>query len=486
MTDRREAILANAKYLRNVRPIDPEEICGYVEGGEHPGVVRQILRESAGQLGLIEREDGTFVPVSDDPVSPLSSPVERLPERYERRLEDALVERYGPGWQTGVSGELLRSTTDRIKARYFAGDPVTYDEDAAAAYAIYHLPGYFAAVQYALSDLAAERLLDRHLRVLDVGAGVGGPALGLCEFLPDDALVEYHAVEPSAAADLFEALCEETGRNVHTHVHRTTAEAFDLEEAVTERGPFDLVLFGNVLSELTDPEAVLRRYFGAIEDDGTVLAVAPADKATSIQLRSLERAVEDESVERQPAADGRTTVTVYGPTVRLWPGEHPTDRGWSFDVRPSLAVPPFQRKLAEGAADTEPETYVNVDVQFSYTIFRLDGRRRIDLELDPSRWAKMAEMDRHVTKRVDLVAAKLSHSLSDDPDANPLFKVSDGSESVDHYAVVTAETALNRPLAEAAYGAVLALENVLVLWNDDESAYNLVVDEETVVDPVAP
>ena len=33
--------------------------------------------------------------------------------------------------------------------------------------------------------------------------------------------------------------------------------------------------------------------------------------------------------------------------------------------------------------------------------------------------------------------------------------------------------------------AVLALENVLVLWNDDEGAYNLVVDGEAVVDRAA-
>jgi hypothetical protein len=32
---------------------------------------------------------------------------------------------------------------------------------------------------------------------------------------------------------------------------------------------------------------------------------------------------------------------------------------------------------------------------------------------------------------------------------------------------------------------LLRFENVLVLWNDDEGAYNLVVDGETVVDRLA-
>ncbi|ARS91176.1 small ribosomal subunit Rsm22 family protein [Natrarchaeobaculum aegyptiacum] len=496
MTDQREAVRSNAKYLRNVRPIDPEEICEYVEGSPHPAVVRQLLREEAPDLGLLEREDGTFVPVEDDRVSPLEGPVKRFPAVYERRLEDLLVERYGVDWPGGASGDLLRSTIRRFKAQYLGGQPVEYDEDVAAGYAIYHLPAYYAAVQYALDDLAERGLLGRSLRVLDVGAGVGGPALGLCEYLPEDALVEYHAIEPSAAADVLEELLSETGPNVHTTIHRTTAEAFDADVAFDEGGSFDptdpddgfdLVLACNVLSELEDPVAVARSTLELLAPDGTVLGIAPADRNTSIGLREVERELEDQQL--SGSADGSEgssdrQVTVYGPTVRLWPGERPSDRGWSFDVRPDLAVPSFQERLeAEaGGEEHDPGEFVNVDVQFSYSLLRLDGTRRVDLNLETSDWATMAAMDRHVTNRIDLVAAKLSRSLSEGSDANPLFKISDGSERVDHYAVCTSETELNRPLLEADYGDVLAFEQVLALWNDDEAAYNLVVDEETIVD----
>jgi len=74
-----------------------------------------------------------------------------------------------------------------------------------------------------LADLARDGLLTGHLRVLDLGAGIGGPALGLFDFLPEDALVEYHAVEPSAAADVHEELLAEAPRNVHPEIHRETA-----------------------------------------------------------------------------------------------------------------------------------------------------------------------------------------------------------------------------------------------------------------------
>jgi SAM-dependent methyltransferase len=496
--DQREGIRENAKYLRNVRPIDPEEISEYVESQPHPAVVRQILREEALSLGLVEREDGTFEPVSDEPIL-LSTPfrgVEAFPAEYGHLLEDLLAERFGPKWHEGESGEQLRETIRKLKADYFRNNPVEYDDLAALGYAIYHLPDNYAVVQYVLHELAEAGLLDRKLRILDVGAGVGGPALGIHDYLPEDALVDYHAVEPSAAADVFDHMLSDARPNFHTELHRETAEEFTPESGEgDENKPFDLILFANVLNELDDPESVVMRYLDSLADDGSLLAVEPADRETSIGLRRVERAVADEA----------GAAAVFSPTLRLWPGERPTDRGWSFDVKPDLAVPEFQRKLDEAARGSEstsdpgganereatsnPERdsgeFVNADVQFSYALLRPDGERRVEFTADPDRSAKMAEMERHVTQRIDLVAVKLSHNLAADEDGrNPLFKVSDGSESVDHFAVLTNETALNSDLRTADYGDLLHFEQVLVLWNDDEEAYNLVVDEDTVVDRI--
>jgi SAM-dependent methyltransferase len=458
--EQRGAIRENAKYLREVRPIDPEEIHEYVEGRPHPAAVRQVLREAAPDLGLIERGDGRFEPVPGGPVEGLAGTVERFPERYGRRLADLLVERYGPDWPAGESGDDLRRAIRRLKRAYFAGDDVRYGETAALGYAIYHLPDYYAAVQYVLDDLVERGLLARDLRVVDVGAGVGGPALGLADYLPDDALLEYHAVEPSPAAGVLESLLGETGRNVHATVHRERAEEF-------EPPACDLLLFGNVLSELEDPLGIVRRYAEALAADGTLLLLAPADLETSTGLREIERSL---------AGDG---LAVYGPTVRLWPGAEPADRCWSFDVRPDLDVPAVQRRLDDAAAGNGE--FVNVDVQFSYALLRADGTRKIAFDPDPGRFARMAETGQHVTGRIDLAAVKLSHDLADE-DGNPLYLIGDGSQRVDHYAVLTRETALNGDLAEADYGDLLLFESALVLWNDDEEAYNLVVDGETVVD----
>ena len=495
----RQSVRDNAKYLQSVRPIDPEEICEYIDGQPHPAVVKQTLREEAFDLGLVEREDGTFVPVSEESVDYRQWEPEAFPEAYSFALEDQLVGRYGANWHRGESGRAIRKRITELKRDYFAGADVEYDETAALGYAIYHLPDYYAAVGYVLEALTERGLVDRTLRVLDVGAGSGGPALGLHDYVfesgvanddavidPTAALVDYHAVEPSASAEVLESMLGETVRNFHTTIHRSTIEAYLDDEGDADDGTddkpadtFDLICFGNVLSELDDPTAVVDDALDLLADDGTVLALEPADLDTATGLRETERAV----------APPDSEVTIYAPTLRLWDGKAPADRGWSFDVREDIEVPPFQRRLDEGqSADdgddgTDPGAFINVDVQFAYSLLRTDGERRFPSRANRKRHAPMSTMDDHVTERINLLAVKLSHNLSEGD--NPLFLIGDGSQQVDHYAVLTRESGLNRDLAAAPYGGILEFENVLVLWNDDEGAYNLVVDAETVVDAVA-
>ena len=86
--EQRAAIRDNAKYLRQVRPIDPEEIHEYVAGQPHPAAVRQVLREEATDLGLLEREDGRFEPVEEGPTDPTFRGVEALPGGITRRIEE--------------------------------------------------------------------------------------------------------------------------------------------------------------------------------------------------------------------------------------------------------------------------------------------------------------------------------------------------------------------------------------------------------------
>jgi len=465
----RQQIRENAQYLRSVRPLDPEEIYEYVEGQPHPAVVRQVLREEAVDLAIVEREDGTFEPAPEGPLAAPARPVEQFPRKHEQRVEELLSEAYGDDWAAGDSGGRLRERVRDIKERYLRQDHVEYDALSAHGYAVYHLPDYYAVATHVLSELAADGLLPSQLRVLDVGAGVGGPALALADLVEAaGGLLDYHAVEPSAAADVLEAVLGPADGSRDVTVHRETAEAFDLAGAVEDGGPFDLVVFSNVLNELDEPAAVLERYLGGLADDGTVLALEPADKNTATGLREVERAVADDG----PA-------TVYAPTIRLWPHQAPGSESWSFERRPDIEVPAMQQRLDDPAGGTGE--FVNVDVQYAYSVLRLDDKRAIDITPDRSAHAPMADADSYVTDRVNLLAIKLSHDLSEEG-SNPLYLLGDGSQRTDHFAVRTDPSMLNADLDTAGYGDLLSIRNGLVLWNDDEAAYNVVVDGETTVD----
>ena len=464
----RDAVRDTAKYLRSVRPIDPVEIAEYVPEQPDPRVLREVLREEAVSLALIERPDGTFVPVDEGPLRRSVETVQGLPDRYVNSVLDLLSERWGPNWHSGDSGAHLRELIRRLKSEYYRQHSVEYEYHVALAYAVYHLANYYATGMYVFEDMARDGLLPSQLSVLDVGAGVGGPALGLHDLFfetdgeDDPPLVSYTAIEPSDATEILERLLAETDSNFHTRIVEKRAQEF------TTGREYDLVCFGNVLSELDSPVSVVRTYLDFLAEDGTLLLLSPADRNTSILLRDVERALEGDD------------VTVYGPTVRLWPGERPTDTGWSFDRRPDIDPPVFQERLAAGAE--RPAEFLHTEVKYSYSFLRTDDRTRFDIELSTKNLAKMAQMDRHVSNRIDLIAAKLSHDLA--TDGHPLFKISDGSEAIDHFAVLVEKTELNRELHTAPYGGLLRFEQVLALWNEDEAAYNLIVDDSTIVDRV--
>jgi len=215
-----------------------------------------------------------------------------------------------------------------------------------------------------------------------------------------------------------------------------------------------------------EPVAVADDYLDVLADDGTMAAIAPADRNTSLGLRSVERALEERG------------ATVYAPMVRLWPAMRPTVDVWSFDQRPDVERPSFQTRLAAGAE--RPAEFQHTTVKFSYSFLRSDGARRFAVDATEHPVTALADTDAHVTDRLDVLVAKLSRDIADD--GHPLFTVSDGSERERHFAVLVNETALNRTLNDADYGDLLRIERALVLWNDDEDAVNLVIDEETVVD----
>lgn len=456
-------IVDAARYLRSVRPIDPAELTEYTAVDTDPERVASVLRDRALELELVEREDGTFVPPGEAPIESTGLPIESLPPALDELLVDRLTTRRGSEWATGEAGMSFRAVVRDLKARYLEGGDPGYDSDDADAYLLYHFPRSYVATRYVIAELVEAGLLGRSLRVLDIGAGVGAHLAAIDAIAPEDALLEYIAVEPSPLVEHLEAVSSTTGRNTHVTVHRSPFETAAVE------GTFDLVLLGNVLSEVNDAEVFARRALDVVDADGSLVCIAPADPRTSVQLRRVERALE-------------YRASVFSPTIRLWPGRRPTDECWSFVEHPPISTPTVQRDLAAEADDRAP--YINTEIRTSYSILRPDGRRRYPIDASDARVVALGDVESAVGDRVDALAVKLSGDLAEA--ANPVYRIGDGSQDVPVFAVHVAPGALSTALPSAPYGAVLRLDRTLVLWNEDEGAINLVVDDETLVEQVAP
>lgn len=462
-----DQVLDAARYLRGVRPLDPEELVEYVRPRPDPAEIADILRSRAWSLDLVETVGGTFEPVPEVTIGTDPRPVRRLPAALNGAIASWLEDVHGEDWATGRSGEAIRDRLEALKAAYLREETATYEDDLdAAAHLIYHFPRSYAATVYVLGELIEAGVLAHKLRVLDVGAGTGAHLAGLADATPPESLVRYDAVEPSRLGTVFDHL-ESTylRRNVHVERHHEPIEAVDLA------AEYDLVLLGNVLSELEDPAAVARETFDRVAPSGAWLGIAPADPRTSRQLYALERAL---------APPG----TVFAPGLRLWPGRRPSDPHWSFVERPELEVPPFQRRLAAPVPAGSRSRYHNPVVRYSYVTLRRDERRRYDVTADREEHLPLGDAEALVGSRVTVLAVKLSQDLSEG--SNRLYRIADGSQGTPWFASHVVETDLTRTLIEAPHGGVVVVRRGLILWNDDEEAFNLVVDDETVVDRVAP
>ena len=122
--EQRQDALDAARYLREVRPLDPAELSEYVEGQPHPAAVRTVLREHAPDLGVIEREDGTFVPVADSRLAADFEGVQALPERYVRRVEDKQIGHWFLQGEGNGSEETFYKSEVQNKVMFFLWDSV--------------------------------------------------------------------------------------------------------------------------------------------------------------------------------------------------------------------------------------------------------------------------------------------------------------------------------------------------------------------------
>lgn len=406
-----------------------------------------------------------------------------LPPALERAVEEYITKKVGKDWDDPVILDRLRKAIVAQKDDYWK--PVQkrslqYTKAySVLGYLAYHFPVYFIQTEYLLAMLARDGLLKKSMTVLDIGTGPGVVPFAIADFWSrlESAKAEVYSVERSeehieAFLYLRDRFVPKGGKvSVKPPVRADIAAS----DPVKIPRLADLIVFSNVLNELSEKSPderadLVMRHADRLAPDGTILIVEPAEEAVSTQLRVLSLALK------------KRGLTIHSPCSYIWDTNCTPDRCWSFVSAPCIRPTRIMENLA---ACNEPFRYVNTDIKYSYVVLRKDRKMRETFRVPAgSRVLRLSQIHRHVDKRINLIAAKMSENLGDAK--NLMFRLCDGTADTPVFAVVPSFhiTPENEALVSAPYGAILELRSVHVRHNPKHNAYNVLVSRNSVIDPV--
>jgi hypothetical protein len=401
-----------------------------------------------------------------------------LPQALGQAIEQYITKKVGKEWNDPVILERLRKAIVAQKDDYWK--PVQkrslqYTKAySVLGYLAYHFPVYFMQTEYLLAMLARDGLLKKSMTILDIGTGPGVIPLAIADFWSrlEGAKADVYSVERSeehieAFLYLREKFVPKGGR---VSVKPPVKADITLSDTLKIPKQADLIVFSNVLNELGDksPEQradLVMRYAERLAPDGSILIIEPAEEAVSTQLRVLSLALK------------KRGLTVHSPCTYIWGTNCTPDRCWSFVTAPCIRPTKMMETLA---ACDEPFRYVNTDIKYSYVVIRKDRKTRDTYRVPAgSRVLRLSQIHRHVDKRINLIAAKMSENLGDAK--NLMFRLCDGTADTPVFAVVPSFhiTPENEAIVSAPYGAILELQGVHVRHNPKHDAYNVLVSRNT-------
>ena len=232
------------------------------------------------------------------------------------------------------------------------------------------------------------------------------------------------------------------------------------------------MIFSNVLNELPDATMESRadsvaRLAEHLSPDGTILIVEPADEENAMRMRTLTVAL---------AAKG---LNIYSPCTFIWGIPCTAPRCWSFETAPAIKL----TRLMETLAHCEDSyRYVNTDIKYCYAILRKDGRKKESCRMPAgSKFLRLSKIHLHMGKRINVAGVKMSGELGDN--RSHVYKICDGTARTPVYAVLPSYhiTPENDAITSAPYGSILEMKGVLVRYNKEHDAYNLLVSRNTVI-----
>jgi hypothetical protein len=142
-------------------------------------------------------------------------------------------------------------------------------------------------------------------------------------------------------------------------------------------------------------------------------------------------------------------------------------------------IQPTKLMFALGG-DEKKFRFMNTDVKFSYAILRKDGHRRCGYRVPvAAKRARLAHLKKHLGKHIHVTVSVMSADIGDAK--NYLYLVCDGTGSMPTYVALPAHhrNPKHEALLSAPYSSVVAIDSVLVRFNKNQNAYNLLMTPES-------
>lgn len=400
----------------------------------------------------------------------------------QRLIEDYIGKKTGKPWDDAVVLDRLRNAIMAQKSRYWKEQSVSYKKGYhVLGYLGYHAPVYLVQFEHILWQLAEDGLLKNRMRVLDVGSGPGMVPLAIVDLLNriGEGEAQIFAVERSEEnVEAYNALVPPAAAATGGRVTVEQPIVADLCSLSPEKLPnrIDLVIFSNVLNELrqmtiAERADLVAALAGRLADDGTIVVIEPADLANSTMMRRTVQAIAERG------------LTLYRPCSFIWGTPCNPARCWTFEQKGDIHPPRLMRRLAEG-----PEAYRfwNTDIKYSSAVLRKDQLTHCGYRVPRgAKFARFSQLARHRNRRINAVAAVMSGNLADT--ASQVYKLCDGTAANPVYAVVPRylKGESREVLQQTPYGGIVQIYGVVVRYNREHDAYNLVVQPETRIERVS-
>ncbi|MEI7856605.1 MAG: class I SAM-dependent methyltransferase [Methanomicrobiales archaeon] len=492
MTDKQ--LISTIKYVAGTKPAFLlSEIVPYLEKKHPVEKLLTLITPLLDELNLVAKKAGTDYEISRKvPVAPYTmNPAElerqdaffatrRLPPALETAIEQYIPKKVGKELSDPAILERLRRAIVAQKSDYWKPTHQRSLQYTKAyhvlGYLAYHFPVYYVQTQHLLAMLARDGLLKNSMTILDAGTGPGVVPLAIADYYSrlDGATATVYSVERSEehieAFMYLREQCTQKGDRVSIKpplkADLTTLDPAKIPQQI------DLMVFSNVLNEISDVSLdqradLVMKLAGRLAPDGTILIIEPAEEANSSQLRLLSLALK------------KRGLTIHSPCSFIWGTNCTPDRCWSFATNRNIQPTRLMGVLASGE---EPFRYLNIDIKYTYVVLRKDGKVRDSYRVPMgSRVLRVSQIHRHVEKRINLIASKMSGNLGDAKTF--VFKLCDGTADKPVYAVVPAYhvTPENEALVSSPYGTILEIESVLVRHNPKHDAYNVLVSRNTTI-----